>query len=256
MNRKVFKIRFSEKSIGGWPCPTCGKGTLHMDASKFLSESTEESLQGYEDSGDPEIIDIGFSTVLNCSDSKCKEKVLCLGSGHPTYFNSYDEVGAPEEGFENMFEPHFFYPSLKIFDVSNDVPYKIKLHIYDSFKLFFCDPGAALNCLRIALEETLNFLEVNRFAVKNKKRFRISLHARIGLMEAKYKEIKDLCLAIKWHGNAGSHSEDLISKDDVLDAYEIFEVLMEKLFEKKTKNATILAKKINKQKGIKRRAAN
>lgn len=93
-------------------------------------------------------------------------------------------------------------------------------------------------------------MEVKKYVAKNKRKIRISLHDRINCLDSKFNEIKELCLAIKWHGNAGNHSNDSITKDDVLDAYEIFEVILEKIFDEREGRIRNLAKRINKQKGI------
>jgi hypothetical protein len=71
------------------------------------------------------------------------------------------------------------------------------------------------------------------------------------LLPKKYDHIKDIFFAIKWLGNAGSHSHQELTSDDVLDAYELMEELLVEIFEKKREKAKSLAKKINKKKGPK-----
>ena len=58
-------------------------------------------------------------------------------------------------------------------------------------------------------------------------------------------------LAIKWIGNEGSHPEKSLTKNDVIDLYEILEHVLSELFENKSKTILAKAKKINKAKGIK-----
>jgi hypothetical protein len=93
----------------------------------------------------------------------------------------------------------------------------------ESFKLFFSAPSAASNSVRVAIEELLTELKVKRFNLVSKKRRMISLHQRIGLLPAKYVELKEMLTAIKWIGNAGSHGGEQLSHDDVLDAFELTE---------------------------------
>ena len=50
-------------------------------------------------------------------------------------------------------------------------------------------------------------------------------------------------MAIKWIGNFGSHASDLLTKDDVLDAYEILELVISKLYERED---SIRVKKLSK----------
>ena len=67
----------------------------------------------------------------------------------------------------------------------------------------------------------------------------------------KYAHLKELLLAIKWLGNAGSHASTPLSLDDVFDAYEILEVVLNDLYENKVEFARKLAKDINKNRGPK-----
>jgi len=115
--------------------------------------------------------------------------------------------------------------------------------------LFFADYGASANHIRIALERILDHLKVKKFELKRGKRVFISLHKRILLLPSKYNDVSDLLFAIKWLGNTGSHSHK-ITIDDVMDAYEILEVVLNEIIENKTKKIKKMAKKINKRKGL------
>ena len=77
------------------------------------------------------------------------------------------------------------------------------------------------------------------------------MHKRIDLIPEKHKAIKDFCYAIKWLGNAGSHSDKIITLDDVMDAYEIMDEVLRELFEEKQEHIKKLVKTINKKKGPK-----
>ncbi|TLX23535.1 DUF4145 domain-containing protein [Chryseobacterium indologenes] len=55
-------------------------------------------------------------------------------------------------------------------------------------------------------------------------------------------------MAIKWIGNYGSHSSDTISKDDLLDSYEILEHVTENLYGKQLQRIERISKIINKKK--------
>ncbi len=68
----------------------------------------------------------------------------------------------------------------------------------------------------------------------------------------KYKNLAEELEAIKWLGNAGSHSHKTISHDDVLDAYDLMEISLEEIFDNKKLKAKRIAKKINKHKGPKK----
>jgi len=59
-------------------------------------------------------------------------------------------------------------------------------------------------------------------------------------------------LAIKWLGNAGSHAEGAVTLDDVMDAYDLIDHVLQELYTQKARKAKALAKLINKKKGPKR----
>lgn len=92
---------------------------------------------------------------------------------------------------------------------------------------------------------------MKRFNVSKGKRLFINLHSRIELLTKPYSKLKELFFAIKWLGNAGSHSTNEITIDDCLDAYEIMEEVLRELYDSKEKNIKQLARKINKKKGSK-----
>jgi len=58
-----------------------------------------------------------------------------------------------------------------------------------------------------------------------------------------------MILAIKWLGNAGSHGHAEVTMDDVMDAYELTEHILEEIYEPKLKKLKAIAKKVNKKKG-------
>lgn len=103
--------------------------------------------------------------------------------------------------------------------------------------------------MRIALEALLTELGVKRFVVKNSKRQFLNLHTRIGLLNAKHGDLKDLLFAIKWLGNAGSHADSEVTLDDVMDAYELIDHVLQELYAQKAKKVKALAKRVNKKKG-------
>ncbi len=61
-----------------------------------------------------------------------------------------------------------------------------------------------------------------------------------------------MLFAIKWLGNAGSHSLDEVSFDDVMDAYELISHVLDELYLSRKKKLSALAKKVNKRKGPKK----
>ncbi|MEA2113220.1 MAG: DUF4145 domain-containing protein [Patescibacteria group bacterium] len=172
-----------------------------------------------------------------------------MGTGSVDYEPTYDLYDNPDGiQYFDYFHPKFFLPHLNIFKIAKNTPSDIKSSIAESFKLFFASPSSSSNHLRIALEKLLDYLKVKRFEIKKRKRFLINPHRRIELLPIKYSDLKDLFFAIKWLGNTGSHSDD-IKIDDIMDAYDIFEIVLDELFDNRTEKTKKIARQINKKKG-------
>lgn len=233
-----------------WQCPTCNKGILKGKEGSFLYTESKSSLDAHKhDDWEPEWIEYTYSCQFICTNPACEDTVVNLGTGSVDYDPTYDSHGVPE-GIQYFayFQPKYFQPHLNIFKIAKNTPDDIKESINESFKLFFASPPSSANHLRIALEKLLDFLKVKRFETKKGKRLLINLHRRIDLLPAKYSNFKDLFFAIKWLGNTGSHSNK-INIDDVMDAYDIFENILDELFDNRTEKTKRIAKQINKSKG-------
>jgi hypothetical protein len=163
----------------------------------------------------------------------------------------YNENGQPNQNLVDFYRPKYFHPHLKLFSIPEGVPSDVVKEINKSFELFFCNPPSASNHIRIALENLLTYMKVKRYDTRNGKKIFLNLHKRINLIPLKHQSLKDCCLAIKWLGNAGSHSDKKITSDDVMDAYEIMDEVLRELFEKRQKHIKKLVKTINKKKGPK-----
>lgn len=253
MDRKIYKLPIGKSGLTSFPCPTCGKKRLKIKNDTFHHKETKDSENAHSDEEwDPELIEYVYSCLLECSNSACKDVVSSSGVGSLEQEIAYneDETYSEVYVYEN-FMPKYFEPHLKIFSQPKNTPTEVIKEIEKSFSLFFSDPPSAANHLRIALENLLTHLKIKRFVTKNGSRKHLPLHQRIKLLPTKFEHVKELFLAIKWLGNAGSHSDKIISVDDVLDAYELMDELLVEIFSSKRKNLKKLAKRINKKKGPK-----
>lgn len=252
MDRKVFKLPFTKVAQQDWQCPTCQKGLLRIKDGTFFSEerSLSRKAHSHED-WDPDWISSVYSCLLECSNSSCKEMVSNSGLGFVEWDIEHDEHGYPQQVYGDFFKPLFFHPHLKLISVPESAPVDVKNKLHESFQLFFSSPSAASNHVRAAIESMLNDLNVNRCRISNGKRRLINLHQRIDLLPSKYEELKELLMAVKWLGNAGSHSGKDLTSDDVMDAYEIMEHILAEIYDSKSTKIKALAKKVNKAKGPK-----
>jgi hypothetical protein len=249
MDRRLYKLPFSKEKPSDWICPSCRKGVLRIVQNSFHQSELRRSreLHGH-DAWEPEWVEYIYSCVLECSNDQCKEHVASSGIGNLDVDVIYDR-GEPEQVWSDFFKPKFFEPPLAIIDIPDECPGSVAEPLQESFRLFFCSPPAASNNIRIALESLLTEIGVKRYVVKQSKRRYLSLHTRIGLLPAKYVGLRDLLFAIKWLGNAGSHAESAVTMDDVMDAYELIDHVLQELYAQKAKKAKALAKLVNKKRG-------
>lgn len=252
MDRRVLKIPFTRKNTPDWVCPRCKKGVLRFVQDSFHFEEEKDSKDAHtHEAWDPDWIAYVYSGLLRCGNDGCKESVANCGTGGVGVDYEMGEEGEPEQTWEDYFRPTYFEPPLQLIDIPEACPESVETPLKESFRLFFCSPPAASNNVRIALEALLTELGVKRFNVKNGRRVFLTLHSRITLLPAKHSELGDLLLAIKWLGNAGSHSDSQVSIDDVMDAYDLVDHVLQELYTQKAKKAKALAKQINKKKGPK-----
>lgn len=250
MDRRIYKLPFNKNKSPDWICPTCGNGALRIKDNTFHFEELTSSKNAHNhEAWEPEWIEYVYSCLLYCSNATCSEVVANNGIGTVDWYSGYDHNDTPVQEWDEIFSPRYFEPHLKLFEYPGETPIEIASEIDQSFSLFFSNPASASNHLRISLEHLLTFLKVKRQETKKGKRLFLSLHRRINLIPTKFEDLKCMLLAVKWLGNAGSHAKKEITSDDVLDAYEIMDVVLREIFEEKRKKAKALAKKINKKKG-------
>ena len=255
VDRKLFKLPFWQDRKPNWPCPTCGSGVLLLHDDAMTVRESAATIKGRKD---PEFFyewaELRFSAMLTCSNSACKESVALVGRGGVDIDYSYDEDGNTVGEYYKIYRAEYFYPHLRMFNAPKAVPIDVTEEIEKSFSVYFADPDAASNHVRKAVEALLTGLKVKRFLVQKGKRRPIDLHTRIKGLPARFSGVRDILLAIKWLGNAGSHAGSEISHDDVLDAYELLEEALSEIYAPRTKRIEKLAKEINRRKGPKKGA--
>lgn len=253
--RQKFKRGFTRNHVPDWQCPRCGARLILVKESLCSSETVESKRIPRDDVWEPDWITYIFSASFKCVDPQCGEFVATCGKGTVDVRYDEDEDGFPIQNWEDHYYPQHFTPHLQIFDIPNSVPKEVSNELENSFSVFFSDSDASGNHLRCAAENILDYLRVPRArnSKKTRKRSPLYLHNRIEALAGKYSEVKDLLLAIKWLGNAGSHSRSELRKDDILDGYVLFEEVLKLIFF--PSEARTIAKVINKNKGPKSRTS-
>ena len=193
----------------------------------------------------PGDIEERFECVLLCDNRYCNEPIMVCGrTGH-------EQVWDQEEGqtWDRYFMPVFFYPAPPIIRIPKECPEDIRHQLKEAFSMYWFHLGGSANRLRNGIELILTYLKVQRFARSTKRgRVRLALHNRILIFREKHREFGDLMLAVKWLGNEGSHPGKM-TKDDVLDGFEIIEHLLREVFEQTSSRIASLSRQIIRAKG-------
>ncbi len=248
----IYKTYFTRNAVPEWRCPTCDVGTLALVGDDSLvSRDTMKTIKDRNDpEWEPDWDRMVFTCIFVCSNADCRESVCCSGSGHVSTFEYYDDdEGRDCRVEEEIYYPRYFNPPLFLMNIPEKCPHSVRQHLCESFSLFFADKGAALNCARAAVEELMTELGVKRFESIRSKRRRIMLHRRIELLQSKYDALKEILLAVKWLGNAGSHSGDPVGDEDVIAAYTLLEHVLSSLYDGKERELRDMARRINRRKG-------
>lgn len=223
-----------------WPCPACGQKTLQIDRDSFNSKSLLESRRMQEEDWfEAELDKTVFSCMAQCSRSSCGEVVAC--SGHGAWREDWD--------YENdkrichaWHKPLHFVPALHPFTLPVQCPEEITIPIEASFSVYLSQPGSAANLIRIAVERMLTAIGIPELDAKDK---RIILHQRIESLNGQYAPYKDTLMAIKFLGNAGSHTYDEVVIEDIEAAFEMTEYVVNDLFSGRKESIDVLTARLN-----------
>jgi len=235
--------------LPAWQCPVCNRGTLSIEKETKVTKETAISMNArlYNPSWEPEWMEKRVILFLICK--SCKEPVALIG--REGIVDNYDNRG--DWHYTEIITPIAIEPAVIPIEIPENCPEAIENSIRDASSLYWSNPPAAGNALRTAVESLMSHLKIQKSKLnkKRKKRDRLSLHKRIELFRdknVKNKKLGDALLAIKWLGNAGSHSTKL-TMSDVLDAFELLEHVLEELIHNRTNKLGKLAKEIIKSRG-------
>lgn len=254
MHRDLYKYPFTSKNSPDYLCPSCNKGLLRIENDSLRSVETVDSQKHNNDyNWQPEYIESVFNCMFKCINDRCGEVIACTGFSNEDFEIEVDIDGNQYQDYSSYYKPLYFHPNLKLIDIPKTTPRKVNDLLNESFKVFFASPASAANIVRKSIEEILNDLENGTPIIKDngEKKF-ANLNNRINELSEKFESLKSRFFAIKWLGNAGSHSGDSITADDAMDAYELVADLLSKIYSSKDDELNMLANKINTLKGPKK----
>jgi hypothetical protein len=141
-----------------------------------------------------------------------------------------------------------------MFSIPTRCPEGVANEIRAAFTVFWCDSAGAANHLRIAVEQFMGWLGIPaRRRDKSGKYREARLHERIELFQKRKPTLGGLLMALKWLGNTGSH-EGGVPRDDLLDAFEVFEHALAELIDRRSAKIARLARRLSKKHGPQRRS--
>lgn len=223
-----------------WPCPACGQKTLQIIKDSFiLKETCFTKTNCHEFWFEPEMDTSVFSCMALCSRKLCGEAVAC--SGLSRWEQGWDEETDNCEYYQ-YHKPMNFFPSLHPFILPDKCPEEVSEPLEASFSIFLMQPSAAANLIRISVERMLTAMGVSE---RNDKDKRITLHNRLGMLPELYTEFFKPLIAIKFLGNTGSHSYDKIKINDIEDAFEIMEYVVNDLFSGRKESIEVLTERLS-----------
>ncbi len=242
MNRAIWTESITEERAPAWPCPTCRTGTLSLVRNSLVSKETANSRQTYDVLSEPELIGSTFSAWLKCNYGTCGDAVAVAGIGKVAVrekttdeeIEESIEDLPPHPSYEAIYQPLFCCPMPDMFEVSENCPGEVVLELRAAFRLFWANQAASAGRVRVALERLMD-----HYNIPSGK-----LHRRIKQFSNAQATVGGRLMALKWLGNTALH-EGHVSREDLLDAFEILEFVMAQLFDQKDSRIAELARQLD-----------
>jgi hypothetical protein len=243
--RESLHTSFAPGEATGWLCSRCGLGHLVLAKEHLVTIETTDSVREREDdedgNWDPSWIEERFVALLRCN--HCNDPVTVAGTAKT-------EQQPPDGEYGTLLCPTFVRPAPRVLPRSDATPAKIENLLTRCEELFWSDSAGCVSAVRAVIEAILTHQRIKRYArSKAGRRTPIALHHRIVLFGKVQPGVAEKMLAVKWVGNAGSHDGVEPKRDDVFDAFDLLEHVLEEVYEKKSTYLAHLAKKIAKAKG-------
>ncbi len=193
-----------------------------------------------------------FSECFQCINQECNESVMVIGikcveeRGYEYFDEEGLELDIPMPILTVKTTIKHIEPPIDLFKIPSGTPIVLIYELKKAFNLFWADSDACANKIRMFTELLLNELKIP--AARN-------LHSRIEDYMQKSRNTKliglgNKLMAIKWIGNQGSHSNVGLTSQNMIDAFEILENILNKIYDKSDKVINRKVKHINKNKKI------
>jgi hypothetical protein len=193
-------------------------------------------------------VDGRFSCLMDCA--HCGNEVGVTGTYRLVDERSEDSEYGEIGGYVESYRPKYFTDSPHLVEIPENTPDVITEELIASFELFWSDPLACTNRIRSSVEKLLTAERIpqttGRNPAKGRRQF-LKLHQRIELYHKKRPDVAEKLMAVKWIGNAGSHASGT-TVDDALDGYELMDWVLDTLYARRHRRASVLTREINRRK--------
>lgn len=223
------------------PCGGCESGTLIIDEPVEVETGRSKQLRKHE-AWEPEWIEGFFTASARCSNAACGETAVIAGEMSVDTATAPHEqhTGYPPDQYETYYRLHYVEPGLRIVQLFESCPGELCTAVRAASRVLFVDPPSAAGRLRTAVEILLDDVGIATRGVDGK---RLTAHRRIDELRkgrSELVEVADLIEAVKWLGNAGSHTIDSPGLLDVLEGAELLERAIALVYD--TSGARLLAR--------------
>jgi hypothetical protein len=252
IDRKKWGAEFAEKPATlPWLCPGCQRTMLVLEEGSFHQGETGASIESMKhEASEASWLDGRFTTLLRCG--ACRGVIGVLGTYRLEERMYYDPEGRTAADYTTYYRPQFFTDAPHIIPILEEVPSEVGAELKASFQQFWGDSESCANHIRSVVELILTAKRVPKTSGRGgrspKRGGRLTLHARIERFGETAPGVADQMMAIKWIGNAGSHSQ-AITRDDLLDGYDLMAVVLNELFVRSERRIGALSRAINRQRG-------
>jgi len=244
--RELWRGEYSETDFPSLPCPSCATGHVSIVPETLVVKEPDWSTEQHShDAWDPDWISQRFVAILKCSHKSCGDIVAVSGTAHYTEIMEDDH----QLKYIRILVPQGMSPAPQIILIPTETPNQVEMDLRKSFQLYWSDLSASANRLRISVEALLTHLKIPRYTRIAGELVPLSLNNRIDKFKTKDVELKDTLHALRMVGNVGSHDSDILTREALLDGFEIYEDALANLYGKRAARMKAIRKKIKKTKG-------
>jgi len=228
MQRNKFICPFTAGKLPRWKCPNCENPSLiYLEVESLESTNSisfrKELYKRHSSEWYPDMIR-WYGTFIGVL--KCK---ICLGQ---VAISGYKKIDWDYEKYSPIetLTPTYFNPPIHIFDINGEVPNSVRTEIVNAFKLYWLDQDACANKIRRVVEAIMDdkvVIEKHRLDQRIKE-FEKTNSEKIANLEKIVKYLH----ANRVIGNDGSHHGKPLTKEIVLDGFELLMSVINDLYGK------------------------